>query len=502
MTTTPPDGPDDKTGEDSTGSTGDAGRRASFGVEPTTGETYNDLATRLAGPVNTAELALVAFLATIDPHARASTAQAVRRRGPAEAHRYTHAADIAVRMPDLFARMAADGRHSVEHLDALWRRINRHAAALARTGEALPGDIDAAVAAAVTGWEELWGAAGIDALADIADEVLTGQAPVSAAQTEQAEAQAVGLTRRGTRLILECGDPVVADGVWEQVGKAALDVRGELITEAQQQQEQHTGEADGGEDPELARARETVAAVTGTAAAGAGGVMPPPGMARCRGEAVLGILGGRRRQLSVTVNVYTPDPGTDPDPGSAPGPSGPDTSGPGPDSGPDAGPAGPIRPTPPAPPAAPAGSCGYVVGTGWVSPAMATVLTETAARVRVLPGVGAVADTAAYPFTTVQRAVVVGRDARCRFPGCRIPADACEFDHIVNSPHTDPDSDGVTGVSNCACLCATHHRLKTRKLWRVHTPDGGVTLHWAGPEGVAVSTVACGPLSPVRGSPA
>ena len=79
-------------------------------TEPTTGETYTTLATRFAIAVNTAELDLVAFLTTIPANTRQATALAVRRRTPREAHRYTHAADLAEGIADAAARERGHGR--------------------------------------------------------------------------------------------------------------------------------------------------------------------------------------------------------------------------------------------------------------------------------------------------------------------------------------------------------------------------------------------------------
>jgi hypothetical protein len=248
--------------------------------------------------------------------------------------------------------------------------------------------------------------------------------------------------------------------------------------------------------------------------------LPAPGMVRCRGEAMLKILGGHRDQLKVVVNVYTPRTGEDPagpdsgDTGPA-GSTGSDGDGGGPAApdgrtdGDDVAPAAPdTRGT--APTTGSTGSTGstgatgatgavcgpgFVIGTGWVSPATTATLIDTADLVRDLPDISSLTDSTCYRFTTLHRATAVGRDARCRFPGCAVPADRCELDHIINSPFTDPTSDGPTSIRNCACLCRTHHQLKTKKLWKVRTPDDGITLHWTGPAGVTATTVASGPLA-------
>ncbi|WP_420098750.1 HNH endonuclease signature motif containing protein [Corynebacterium sp.] len=382
-----------------------------YTTEPTTGESYTSLANRFAVAVNTAELDLVAFLTTIPLDARLSTALAVRRRAVREAHRYTHAADLAVRMPGLFAFFRADGRYSVDHLDAIWSRVNRHSRALAAAGGDVPASLDAAVALGVSAWVGTTGITALTALADVADEVLCSVAPLIVGNTEAEESAAVSLTRRGTRFTLDCGSETTADALWSVVSSAALDVRRDRT--------QEDGEA--------------------------------PVMSSCRGEVALGILGGRRDQLAVTVNAYRRQEG---------------------------------------------GPC-YVLGTGWATATTGAELTALAGRVRELPAAATVPETESYRFTTLQKTHIQGRDGYCRFPGCAVPADGCEHDHLVNSPHTDPDSDGPTSIANGICLCRTHHTLRTAGIWQPTSPDDAVTVHWSGPGGADVTTVASGPLSPV-----
>ncbi|OLT52266.1 hypothetical protein BJF89_17790, partial [Corynebacterium sp. CNJ-954] len=392
---------------------------STYTTEPTTGESYTSLATTYSVQINTAELELVAFLVGIPDGSRLATAQAVRRRSTREAYRYAHAADIAQRMPTLFSHFRDDGRYSVDHLDAIWSRLNRHAAALQAAGAEVPQCLDAAVALGVADWIATTGITCLTALADVADEVLCTVAPLVVEATEQEEAEVVSLTRRSTRFTLDCGSEFVADALWSSLSTAALEVRRDILAD-------RAGQAD----------RD--------------GQSAPVLMSRCRGEVALGALGGRRDQLNVTVNTYRVQ-----------------------DKAPS-----------------------YVLGCGWVSPATGAELAGLAGHVRELPAFDQVPPTGAYRFTTLQRVQIEGRDGHCRFPGCDIPADDCEHDHLVNSPHTDPDSDGPTSVANGICLCRTHHRLKTAGIWEPSTPDDALTLHWHGPGGSRVTTIAAGPLSP------
>ncbi|NMN96474.1 HNH endonuclease signature motif containing protein [Antrihabitans stalactiti] len=57
------------------------------------------------------------------------------------------------------------------------------------------------------------------------------------------------------------------------------------------------------------------------------------------------------------------------------------------------------------------------------------------------------------------------RDGTCRHPGCTVPADQCQLDHIVEFLLANPLAGGWTILANLQCLCINHHQLKTAKLW-------------------------------------
>ena len=81
-----------------------------------------------------------------------------------------------------------------------------------------------------------------------------------------------------------------------------------------------------------------------------------------------------------------------------------------------------------------------------------------------------------YAPSLAMRRYVQVRDRHCRFPGCRRPARACDLDHLVAWPQ------GPTDEANLACLCRTHHRLKTHTGWTVRRLPGGI-LEWTSPTG-------------------
>ncbi len=85
------------------------------------------------------------------------------------------------------------------------------------------------------------------------------------------------------------------------------------------------------------------------------------------------------------------------------------------------------------------------------------------------------------------------RDGTCRHPGCSVPADDCDIDHLRPFSHNDPDSGGLTVESNLICLCRRHHRFKTFYDWRYHLSRDG-TLTVTTNTGHTVTTDPDGPL--------
>ncbi|MDT0188152.1 DUF222 domain-containing protein [Microbacterium sp. ARD31] len=82
------------------------------------------------------------------------------------------------------------------------------------------------------------------------------------------------------------------------------------------------------------------------------------------------------------------------------------------------------------------------------------------------------------------REQVVLRDRTCVFPWCTRPARRSDIDHIVAYDH-DADAEGrpqpgPTTTSNLACLCRSHHRLKTHTAWHYRMVEPGV-FEWTSP---------------------
>ena len=83
------------------------------------------------------------------------------------------------------------------------------------------------------------------------------------------------------------------------------------------------------------------------------------------------------------------------------------------------------------------------------------------------------------PATALTQAVLT-RDVTCTFPGCRVPAQRCDIDHI--EPY-DPERPAVdqTIETNLQPLCRHHHRLKTHGGWTVFRERRTGASVWTSP---------------------
>jgi len=116
---------------------------------------------------------------------------------------------------------------------------------------------------------------------------------------------------------------------------------------------------------------------------------------------------------------------------------------------------------------------------------------DTRTKVTIKPVIDLNADLAtaasdAYDIPDRIREQVVLRDRTCVFPWCTRPARGCDIDHIVEFDHhaaaEGRPQPGPTHTDNLACLCRSHHRLKTHTAWRYRMTEPGV-FDWTSPHG-------------------
>jgi len=94
--------------------------------------------------------------------------------------------------------------------------------------------------------------------------------------------------------------------------------------------------------------------------------------------------------------------------------------------------------------------------------------------------------TNAYGVPDRIRDQIVLRDRSCVFPWCTRPARGCDIDHIIAHDHhaaaEGRPQPGPTQTDNLACLCRSHHRLKTHTTWHYRMTAPGV-FEWTSPHG-------------------
>ncbi|MDT0186598.1 HNH endonuclease signature motif containing protein [Microbacterium sp. ARD31] len=109
-------------------------------------------------------------------------------------------------------------------------------------------------------------------------------------------------------------------------------------------------------------------------------------------------------------------------------------------------------------------------------------------KVTIKPVIDLAAELSAsgYAIPDRIREQVVLRDRTCVFPWCTRPARRSDVDHIVEFDHDavaeGRPQPGPTTTSNLACLCRSHHRLKTHTAWRYRMVAPGV-FEWTSPHG-------------------
>ncbi|MEH6819232.1 MAG: DUF222 domain-containing protein [Dietzia psychralcaliphila] len=128
------------------------------------------------------------------------------------------------------------------------------------------------------------------------------------------------------------------------------------------------------------------------------------------------------------------------------------------------------------------------------------VTSDGASFEKVDPRVGAADDARRAlkyrPSAELARRIRL-RDGTCRHPGCAVPADDCDIDHVRPFDHADPARGGPTEECNLMCLCRRHHRFKTFSDWIYDLqPDGTLTV--ITPDGATMMTRPSGPLGAFR----
>ncbi|WKD61952.1 hypothetical protein CCICO_09765 [Corynebacterium ciconiae DSM 44920] len=97
-----------------------------------------------------------------------------------------------------------------------------------------------------------------------------------------------------------------------------------------------------------------------------------------------------------------------------------------------------------------------------------------------------------YAPTEAQRHEVIARYGCCNHPGCPVPANRCEIDHIAEWHEGD-----LTATWNLQPLCKRHHNMKTLGEYTVTVDPQGTTT-WRSKTGEISRSVAEGVSSKMR----
>lgn len=136
----------------------------------------------------------------------------------------------------------------------------------------------------------------------------------------------------------------------------------------------------------------------------------------------------------------------------------------------------------------PAELIGYGPITADAARALAAEADASWRRVLTDPVSGAVLDVGhrRYRPPAAMAEHVRNRDLTCTFPGCRVPAQACDLDHVVPFDPLDPA--GRTAADNLDPDCRHHHRIKHLPGWAVARGPDGSTV-WTTPSGRRYRTI-------------
>ncbi|WP_090971584.1 HNH endonuclease signature motif containing protein [Nocardioides exalbidus] len=117
--------------------------------------------------------------------------------------------------------------------------------------------------------------------------------------------------------------------------------------------------------------------------------------------------------------------------------------------------------------------------------------------------------TPGYDIPDRIREQVILRDRTCVFPHCTRPARGCDIDHVTAYDHhaeaEGRPQPGPTRSDNLACLCRSHHRLKTFTTWHYQMVAPGV-FEWTSPHGHQfrrdrTGTTQINPMNPAEPEP-
>lgn len=133
---------------------------------------------------------------------------------------------------------------------------------------------------------------------------------------------------------------------------------------------------------------------------------------------------------------------------------------------------------------------GWISGVGWLSVEEADRLAAQASTIRDMDQLYEKV-SGSYATPADIRAVVIGWDGGCSFPGCACHGIRAQMDHRV-----DFEDGGPTTAVNLAAICQHHHNIKTDGRVRYIIDPATREKFWLFEDGRWVSAEPTGPLAP------
>ena len=131
---------------------------------------------------------------------------------------------------------------------------------------------------------------------------------------------------------------------------------------------------------------------------------------------------------------------------------------------------------------------GKLAGFGAIPPGLARSIAKSAATIIALltdSETGSIAQAGALVYRPRQalRDQIAALLETCQFPSCRQPVWRCDIDHREPFDHQNPEQGGPTTQENTGPYCRRHHLFKHHTEWQVRPDPNCSTLIWISPTG-------------------
>jgi hypothetical protein len=131
---------------------------------------------------------------------------------------------------------------------------------------------------------------------------------------------------------------------------------------------------------------------------------------------------------------------------------------------------------------------GKLAGFGAIPPGLARSIAKSAATITSLlcdPESGSITDVGALVYRPRQalRDQIAALLGTCQFPSCRQPVWRCDIDHRQPFDHQNPEQGGHTTKENTDPYCRRHHLFKHHTEWQTRPDLNSSTVIWISPTG-------------------